>query len=412
MVDDMKSENIPEGWKKVKLSEIAIITMGQSPSSKDCGIDADGMPFFQGNAEFGEKYPTPRLYTKKPLRVAKEGDILVSVRAPVGDVNINTTKSCIGRGISSIRPTNINREFLFYILKNKGKHFEKLQQGSTFKAINSDDLKEMEIALATPKEQEKIAEILSTVDENIEETDKIIVECERVKKGFMQKLLNEGIDNSEFEYRKFFGELVKTPKTWKKVKLKEICRLITDGKHGDCRNEDNSGYYFISAKDVYDGKIHYNEARQITKEDFEETHKRTRFEAGDIVLTNSGTIGKIATATDDDMTKRTTFQKSVAIIKPRNNKVLTKFLAFKLMQITKELTLLSFGSAQKNLLLKDLRESVIYLPEIEEQMEIESILQSMEERMEYDIWKKTNLLALKSALMQKLLSGKIRVKVD
>src|SRR4051812_21159799 len=103
---------------------------------------------------------------------------------------------------------------------------------------------------------------------------------------------------------------------WKEYKLGDVCSLITDGKHGDCRNEENSGYFFISAKDVKDGKIYYENARQITKADFEETHRRTNLAADDVVITNSGTIGRMAIVKDTPETRRTTFQKSVAILKP------------------------------------------------------------------------------------------------
>ena len=101
---------------------------------------------------------------------------------------------------------------------------------------------------------------------------------------------------------------------WSYQTLGDLCSLITDGKHGDCRNEDNSGYYFISCKDVRDGRINYENARQIVHGDFAETHRRTDLKPGDVLLTNSGTIGRLAIAPDDEKTPRTTFQKSVAIL--------------------------------------------------------------------------------------------------
>lgn len=76
--------------------------------------------------------------------------------------------------------------------------------------------------------------------------------------------------------------------------LKDLTLNITDGKHGDCQNQENSGYYFISCKDVYEGEIHYSDARQITPKDYEETHRRTKLEPNDILVTNSGTIGRMA----------------------------------------------------------------------------------------------------------------------
>ena len=112
------------------------------------------------------------------------------------------------------------------------------------------------------------------------------------------------------------------------VRLENICHLITDGKHGDCQNEDDSGYFFISAKDINNGEIQYDNARQITQEDFLETHKRTRLEPLDILVTNSGTIGRVAIAKDVETTAKTTFQKSVAILKPVKERVHPRWLFY------------------------------------------------------------------------------------
>ena len=141
---------------------------------------------------------------------------------------------------------------------------------------------------------------------------------------------------------------------------------ITDGKHGDCENEENSGYYFISCKDIFDGQINYKNARQITKADFEETHKRTMLEVDDILLTNSGTIGRMAFVTDREATTKTTFQKSVAIIKPDKQKVLPRYLYYQLQNCVPQFINSSNGSAQKNLLLSTMRTFQI---EIEENCE-------------------------------------------
>ena len=148
--------------------------------------------------------------------------------------------------------------------------------------------------------------------------------------------------------------------------LQELCLNITDGKHGDCENEENSGYYFISCKDIFDGQINYKKARQITKADFEETHKRTMLEVDDILLTNSGTIRRMAFVTDREATTKTTFQKSVAIIKPDKQKVLPRYLYYQLQNCVPQFINSSNGSAQKNLLLSTMRTFQI---EIEENCE-------------------------------------------
>lgn len=151
--------------------------------------------------------------------------------------------------------------------------------------------------------------------------------------------------------------------------LQELCLNITDGKHGDCENEENSGYYFISCKDIFDGQIDYKNARQITKADFEETHKRTMLEVDDILLTNSGTIGRMAFVTDREATTKTTFQKSVAIIKPDKQKVLPRYLYYQLQNCVPQFINSSNGSAQKNLLLSTMRTFQIEIEENREKQE-------------------------------------------
>lgn len=151
--------------------------------------------------------------------------------------------------------------------------------------------------------------------------------------------------------------------------LQELCLNITDGKHGDCENEENSGYYFISCKDIFDGQINYKNARQITKADFEETHKRTMLEVDDILLTNSGTIGRMAFVTDREATTKTTFQKSVAIIKPDKQKVLPRYLYYQLQNCVPQFINSSNGSAQKNLLLSTMRTFRIEIEENREKQE-------------------------------------------
>ena len=144
--------------------------------------------------------------------------------------------------------------------------------------------------------------------------------------------------------------------------LGELCSLITDGKHGDCQDELDSGYYFVSVKDLSNGEIFYNKARQITKKDFEETHRRTNLCYGDILITNAGTIGRMAIVKDLPQTTKTTFQKSVAILKPKNGISKSYYLYLLVKYHLKDIIDLAGGSTQSNLLLGDLRNFEIKYP--------------------------------------------------
>ena len=164
--------------------------------------------------------------------------------------------------------------------------------------------------------------------------------------------------------------------------LADICLLITDGKHGDCQDKAGSGYYFISCKDVKDGWVDYLGARQITEADYRETHKRTKLQPNDILITNSGTIGRMALVPDRDETYRTTFQKSVAIIKPNQNEVIPQWLYYCLRANKDALIAWAGGTAQKNLLLRDLRAFEIQLTPLSNQQKIAAILSAYDDLIE------------------------------
>lgn len=195
-------------------------------------------------------------------------------------------------------------------------------------------------------------------------------------------------------------EIGKIPENWEVESLSLITKNITDGKHGDCTNQKASGYFFISCKDVINGNINYENARQITEEDFIETHKRTKLEIGDILLTNSGTIGRLAIAKNIEKTSKTTFQKSVAIIKPDLNKINSSFLYYALLSQKRKLIEASGGTTQKNLLLMDIRKFEIGSPKMNEQKAIAKILSDLDSKIELNQQMNKTLEAIGQALFK------------
>ena len=140
---------------RIRLSEIAVITMGQSPSSETYNTDGLGLPFYQGSADFGDKYVEPRMFCSSPTRLAKAGDVLMSVRAPVGSVNITKRDCCIGRGLAAIRNkkyTDCN-DFLLYAFRVMEQEIAAMGQGSTVLSINKDKLHALVMPNATQEQQ-------------------------------------------------------------------------------------------------------------------------------------------------------------------------------------------------------------------------------------------------------------------
>lgn len=153
---------------KCKLSEMANITMGQSPKGSSYNKNKTGKPFLQGRKTFGRIYPYIDTWTTEPNRIAKKGSILMSVRAPVGDVNIANSEICIGRGLCSINAKNSNNRYLYYLLINSKSNIVNKSSGTVFDSINRKQLEDLEINIHNEKDQRKISSILSRIDEKIE----------------------------------------------------------------------------------------------------------------------------------------------------------------------------------------------------------------------------------------------------
>jgi len=189
---DTEIGRIPKNWKVKELGDRKYfeVIMGQSPPSSSYNERGNGIPFLQGSAEFGLIYPVVVKYTTKPLKLAMKGSILLSVRAPVGDVNIADKNYCIGRGLAAIRvKQQINNFFLFYLLSYQKKKLEKLGGGSTFKAVSKQQLENFLIPLPSLEEQKAIAQRLKTVDDQIENLRNQKEVLQKIKKKFMDLLL-------------------------------------------------------------------------------------------------------------------------------------------------------------------------------------------------------------------------------
>lgn len=154
---------------KCVLGDIADVTMGQSPRSEYYNAEGQGMPFLQGNRTFGRKYPQFDTFTTMPIRIAKAGDVVMSVRAPVGDLNITPVDMCLGRGVCGIRMKNGNQDFLFYLLKYYMPQLLNKENGTVFGSVNRTDINKLELDIPNDiDEQRSVARMLTMFDEKIE----------------------------------------------------------------------------------------------------------------------------------------------------------------------------------------------------------------------------------------------------
>jgi type I restriction-modification system specificity subunit len=166
--DETLKREIPKGWEVKSLNQVADIVMGQSPDGASYNLEQEGTIFFQGSTDFDWRFPNVRQYTTSPTRFAQKGDILLSVRAPVGDLNIAPFECCIGRGLAALRSKSGNNSFLFYVMKYFKTVFERRNtEGTTFGSITKDDLHSLKLVAPADNVLEKYNEIASKYDEMI-----------------------------------------------------------------------------------------------------------------------------------------------------------------------------------------------------------------------------------------------------
>tara|TARA_Y100001956_G_scaffold79450_1_gene92618 strand:+ start:1868 stop:3097 length:1230 start_codon:yes stop_codon:yes gene_type:complete len=177
-------------WEEVKLSKVAEIVMGSSPKSSSYNESSEGLPLIQGNADIKNRKSAPRIYTSEVTKKCSVGDILLSVRAPVGTIAKSEHVACIGRGISAVRAKKHHvQEYLYQWLLWFEPRWEKYSQGSTFEAVNSNDIKSLHLIVPTYTEQAKIASVLSNADQEIELLEQQLADLKQEKKALMQQLL-------------------------------------------------------------------------------------------------------------------------------------------------------------------------------------------------------------------------------
>ena len=159
---------IPEGWKVGTLEDIAEITMGQSPAGNSLNENREGMIFYQGSSDFGFRFPSIRVFTTEPKRLAVANSVLFSVRAPVGDINVAKEVCCIGRGVASIKSKYGHDSYLFYAMKSLHKLFDSFDgEGTVFGSINKKTLSAIQILLPSDGIVEQFNNIASSFDDRI-----------------------------------------------------------------------------------------------------------------------------------------------------------------------------------------------------------------------------------------------------
>ena len=198
----------------LRLKDVCDINMGQSPASDSYNDDGNGVAFFQGNADFGDRYPVTRKWCSAPTKMAQPGDILISVRAPIGAINCAKEECCIGRGLAAVTPDRdkVSPDFVFWLLKGKKEELNSKGTGSTFKAISRKVLEEILVPNVDLKEQFKYAEILEKMY--------FVQKLQKQELKYLNKLIKA-------RFVEMFGDPLTNPLNFEIEMLKDTCKVVT-----------------------------------------------------------------------------------------------------------------------------------------------------------------------------------------
>lgn len=200
LYQQMFIENTSPDWVEGSLRDIADITMGQSPSGSSYNEDGIGAIFFQGRAEFSFRFPTIRLYTTEPKRMACANDILMSVRAPVGDLNIAHTDCCIGRGLAAIHSKTNHQSFVLYTMFSLRKQLDVFNgEGTVFGSINRNSLNDMPILIPSDEAIEEFERIVAPMDAAIRNNYDEICRLQAIRDTLLPRLMSGELDISELD---------------------------------------------------------------------------------------------------------------------------------------------------------------------------------------------------------------------
>lgn len=379
---------VAEHMNYLALKDVCCINMGQSPDSKSYNDSKEGIPFFQGNADFGERYPITRVWCNAPTKIAKKDDILISVRAPIGALNYAKETCCIGRGLAAITPNKakVSTEFIFWLLKGKNNELNRLGTGSTFKAISKKVLEETKIPdislekqIACSNTLEKLYSIITHIRTQLEKLDLL------VKARFVE----------------MFGTLPENPNNYSITTIAEVCSLIKDGTHQTPEYTDDieKGYKFLSSKDVMSQKIDWSNIKYIPKVLHEKLYSTLKPQKNDILMSKNGVNYGVAAVNDTE--EVFDIYVSLALLRPLD---IINPIFFRCV-INNPDTKMQFDSSIKgigvpNLHLGEIKKTKILLPPINKQEEYVTFVKQVDQSKSILQQELTQTQTLFDSLMQ------------
>ncbi|WP_103135091.1 restriction endonuclease subunit S [Mesotoga sp. B105.6.4] len=407
---------IPEGWGVEKLKYLALITMGQSPNSENCNTSGKGIPFLQGNADFGPIHPTANNFCTSFQKTTKAGEVLLSVRAPVGEVNIADQEYAIGRGLCSLDPVKLNRDYLVYFLQSCRPFLMSISTGSTFDAISVSDVRELMLPSTQNEEQERISRFLNRVifktDTLISKKQRLIELLKEKRAAIITRAVTKGLDpnapmkDSGIEW---IGEM---PKHWNIGLIKQGYQ-VTLGKmlQPNKRSENDFEAPYLRSANIQDGFVDTSEIKTMY---FNKSEDHLLLEEGDLLVCEGGDVGRAAIWSNQVSNCR--FQNSINRIRSKTNSVRYLFYLLKASKRSGFIDFLCNRATISHFTAEKVKGLRIVYPDMTEQLKIANYLDKETSRMNSFISKIEKSIELlkeyRSALITAAVTGKIDVREE
>lgn len=404
------NQKIPEGWSVKKLGEVSLLFSGGTPSKTEHKYWDNGnikwlsAKYIEENKVIGWDYITEAGLENSSAKLAQINDIILVTRVSVGKIYFCEENYAVNQDLTIIRSKSVNSKFLFFLVKNTQNVITDKSQGLAIKGITKEELSNISLLIPPLPEQEKIAGILGTWDEAIEKLSSLIEQKKLLKKGLMQRLLTGKTRLNGFTQH------------WQKIRLGKIGTTYT-GLSGKNKDDFGKGAYFIPYMNIYqNNKI---DPKQLELVDISDNENQNTVQYGDIFFTTSSeTPEEVGFA-------------SVLLFKPEQKIYLNSFcfgyrlndfdtllpnyasFLFRSNQIRKTMYKLAQGATRFNLSKNELMKEELYIPsDISEQQAIADVLLTADDEINLLNQKLEALKEQKKGLMQQLLTGQIRVKVN
>ena len=411
--------DVPSEWGATRLKFECRVNMGQSPSSDDCNAEGFGLPFLQGNAEFTRATPNAKQYCDEAKKIAKKGDLLLSVRAPVGALNRADQPYGIGRGLCAITPTsNVAEEFIWWLLPVVRTELESISTGSTFESVAAEQVENVRFYAPSLIEQRQIAAFLdhetARIDTLIAKQKRLIELLKEKRQAVISHAVTKGLNPDAPMKDSGVEWLGEVPAHWNVTQLQHVVdpkRKIMYGIVLPGPNVDK-GVPIVKGGDVKPGRLTLPLLCKTTRE-IEANYARSRLKTGDLVYSIRGTIGDVEIVPPE--IEGANLTQDAARIAPMLG-IQNVWLKYVLEsdQVFRQLEIGSLGAAVKGINIRDLKNALIPLPPTEERTAIAEHLDCVLGKLDLLESRAAQQVALlqehRTALISAAVTGKIDVR--